>query len=357
MPLAVDWVTDAQGFGALADEWDALLPGDARPFDLHCWYASWWEAFGGSSKLAVCTVRRRGKLVGVLPMQFEGRRLKGLVNSHSGVFRPLATDREAMETLVAAALARPASEVELLLLPSKDSSLAMLEEGARNAGKLLLPERGSVSPIVESAGDLDAWRKGTKSSWKARLARYRRKMQRDHDATFEIVAAPDDLEAWLEEGFRIEASGWKEQAGTAIVSAPETAAFYRDVARRFHERDELRLSRIVLDGSAVAFSFCILGGDKLYSLKTGYDERLRKLVPGLVMQLSIIERCFELGLVAYELLGEMSDWKEKLATGSQSHTNLRIYPRRPSGALRYAYRANLRPLLRTAYRRLRPRRR
>ena len=71
------------------------------------------------------------------------------------------------------------------------------------------------------------------------------------------------------------------------------------------------------------------------------------------MQLSIVERCFELGLDAYELLGETSDWKEKVATGHRSHTNLRVFPRGPVGAARYGYRSSLRPRLKRAYQRLR----
>ena len=355
MSLTIEWVDDMVRFHELAAQWDALLPDDASPFDLHCWYESWWGAFGDGSALTVCTVSRGDRLAGALPLRVEGRRVKGLVNGHSGMFRPLATDEEAMEALIAAALARETPEVELLLLPARDSSLPLLEAGAAEAAARPLAEAGYVSPVVDTGGDFEAWRTGSDSSWKKRLARYRRKMERDHAAEIEIVAAPDDLETWLEEGFRIEASGWKGEAGTAILSAPETAAFYRDVARRFHDRGELRLSRIALDGEAVAFSFCIQYGGRLYSLKAGYDESWRKLVPGLVMQLSIVERCFELGLDAYELLGETSDWKEKVATGHKAHTNLRVFPRGPVGGTRYGYRAHLRPRLKRVHRRLRPR--
>lgn len=357
MPLRTEWIADLGRFGELATGWDALLPRDSQPFDSHGWYAAWWKAFGGAGELAVCTIWRDGELVGGMPLHAAGRRLKGLANGHSGMFRPLARDREAMEALITAALARRPSELELSMLPTLDTSLPLLENRIREAAMLPLAEPSYVSPIVDTSGDFEAWRKGSHSSWKGRLARYRRKMQRDHDAELDIVAVPGDLEAWLEEGFRLEASGWKGEAGTAILSAPETADFYRDIGRLFHQRGELRLSRIAFDGEAVAFSFCILWDSRLYSLKVGYDESRRKLVPGLVMQLSIVERCFELGFEAYELLGETSDWKGKMASDERRYVTLRAYPRRPAGILRHAYRASLRPVLRKAYRRLRPRER
>jgi CelD/BcsL family acetyltransferase involved in cellulose biosynthesis len=354
VPLKTEWISSAGRFGELRSDWDALLPADPHPFDSHDWYEAWWMAFGGGDDLAVCTVWDAGALAGALPMRIGGRRVKGLANGHSGMFRPLARDEEAMEALVAAAFSRQAREVDLQMMPATDPTLPLLEPAARRASMRPFAEAGFVSPIVDTSGDLEAWLKESNSSWKKRLARYRRKMQRDHDAKLEIVAVPERLDAWLEEGFRIEQSGWKGEGGTAILSAPETELFYREVARRFHDRGELRLSRIALDGEAVAFSFCIEAGGSLYSLKAGYDERWRKLVPGLVMQLSIIERCFELGLDAYELLGETSDWKEKVATGSRDHINFRVFPRGPAGTVRYGYRAHLRPLLKRAHHRLRP---
>jgi CelD/BcsL family acetyltransferase involved in cellulose biosynthesis len=357
MTLAVEWVEDLDGFAALGSEWEEMLSADAGPFDLHDWYMVWWRAFGEDLRLAICTVRRDGKLVAVFPLARDGRRLVGLVNGHSGIFRPLAADADAMEALAGAALAAGASEVELRLLPSVDPSVAAIEKAAEEAGMRPLAESGYISPLVETGGEFEAWRKGKKASWKSRIARYGRKMQRDHDAHLEIVAPPEDLEGWLEQGLQIEAGGWKGKEGTAILSSPQTTSFYRDLARVFHKREELRMNRLALDGEVVAFSLCILGGNKLYSLKAGFDERWKKLVPGLVLQLAIVERCFESGLDAYELLGETSDWKEKVATGSRAHTNLRIFPSGPVGTLRRVYRARLRPQAKRAYRRLRPRRR
>jgi len=351
--LAVEWIGGEADLEALADEWDALAPADSTPFDLHCWHLAWWCAFGEGKELAVCTARREGELAGVFPLCRDGGELRALANSHSPLFRPLARDPEALEAVVAAAMG-VGGEVELVSLPERDASVARLREDARAASKTVLTEPSYSSPTVDTSGGLDAWRALSKPRWGAPLERFRRKMGRDHEAELEIVTAPGDLEAELADGFRVEASGWKGRAGTAIVSEPRTEAFYTAVARAFAARGELRFSRIVLDGETAAFDLTLLHGGRLYLLKTGFDERFRRLAPGLVMRLAVIEHCFEDGIRSHELLGEESAWKAKFATGSRPYVTVRAYRRSPVGLARYAYRGTIRPRLRRAYRRVRP---
>ncbi len=345
----VEWITDEARFAELASAWDALLPDDARPFDLHCWYWAWWRAFAGSGELAICTTWRGDELEGICPLIRRGNHLSALANSHSPVFRPLASNPAAMDELVAAVTQAARASLVLHSLPSEDPSVKALGEATARASMLRCLEPVHTSPIVETDGDFDAWRAASKPRWGAPLERFRRKMGRDHEARFEVLEQPRDLEAELDIGFAVEASGWKGRAGTAILSTPETEQFYRGLARAFHERGALLLTRIVLDDTVAAFDLCVLRNNRLYLLKTGYDERFSKLAPGLVLRLCTIERCFELGYEAHELLGEDSEWKLKFATTERRHLDLRAYRRTPLGGGRYAYRAMVRPRLKRAY--------
>lgn len=355
MALTTAWITDQTAFRGLADEWDEVLPADSRPFDQFAWNDVWWDSFGGPTGLEVCTVRRDGRLVGVQTLHQVGGGLANFVNYHAGVTRPLAADPEAMEGLIAAFLDRRVPLLHYGVLEAGGAPLAAIEAAARSRRDTVQIEPGAVSPLVDTKGEFETWMKGNKAKWKSRIARYRRKMERDHEASFEIGAVPEDIDGWLRSGFELEAAGWKGEGGTAILSHPETTKYYTDMAHRFGERGNLRLHRIRLDGELVAFSLCLLENGRLYSLKVGYDESRKKIVPGLVLQLAIIEWCFAEGLDAYELLGEMSDWKDKVATGTRAHVDLRIFSPTISGRLRSGYRAHLRPPLRAAYRRARGR--
>ncbi len=354
-PSAIEWITDEDRFAEIAPAWEAMLPDDARPFDLHSWYSTWWMAFGGSGRLAVCAVWRGDQLEAVCPLMRRGQRLSALANAHSSVFRPLARDRAAIQELAGAVTESVPASLVLVALPSEDPSVAALEHAAGRAGMFSFTEPVHTSPIVETDGDFDAWRAASKPRWGAPLERFRRKMGRDHEARLEIIEVPQDLEAELDVGFAVEASGWKGKSKTAVLSAPETEQFYRGVARNFHERGALRLSRIVLDDAVAAFDLCLLWNNRYYLLKTGYDERFGRLAPGLVMRLSTIERCFELGYEAHELLGEDTEWKLKFATSERRHVDLRAYRRTVLGAGRFVYRAAARPRLKSAYRSVRRR--
>jgi CelD/BcsL family acetyltransferase involved in cellulose biosynthesis len=344
----IEWVTTQDRFEALAEEWNALLGEDSMPFDCHEWYAAWWRAFGTGSELRICLARRGDDLVAVLPLRTVSGGLAALANVHTPVFRPLATDAEALEAVLAAAFGDGSHGLELFALPTADRALTVAESQAKQLGTPQLAEPIHVSPIVDTSGDFDEWRVASKPRWGAPIERFRRKMSRDHDAHLTIVEIPDDLDRELDRGFAVEGSGWKARNGTAITSSPDTAQFYREIAHAFAGRGELRLSGIELDGDLAAFDLTLLHRNQLYLLKTGFDERFRKLAPGLVMRLSIVERCFELGLDAHDLLGDDSEWKRKFATTARPHTSFRAFGRGPAGRGRYAYRAHGRPLLKRA---------
>jgi CelD/BcsL family acetyltransferase involved in cellulose biosynthesis len=348
--VRIEWVGEPERFEQLGADWERMLPAGARPFDAHPWYRSWYRAFGVEGDMRICLAWEGERLVGALPLMERRRRwLSAMANIHSPVYRPVGSSPEAVRAVVEAGMARSVAKISLSALPSTDPALAMLGETATAGGRRYVVDPEHVSPIVEMGEGLDAWRAASKPRWGAPLERFRRKMARDHEAELSIVEPPEDLETELARGFAVEASGWKGESGTAILSNPRTAVFYREVAESFAERGELRLSRIVLDGHWAAFDLCLLHGGRLYLLKTGYDERFRRLAPGLVMRLSTIERCFELGLEAHELLGDDTEWKRKFDTGERRHVGFHAYEPGVVGSFSYAYRARARPLLKRAY--------
>jgi CelD/BcsL family acetyltransferase involved in cellulose biosynthesis len=348
MQYTFEWVEDERDFEQLAEAWDELVGDEYTPFDTHRWYRAWWTSFGRPGEVAIGTAWQGNRLAAVFPLR--RRRRGGLVamaNAHTPLYRPVGREPAATAALVRHVLASDEASVELLAVPETDPVLGSISQYTRALNRYEVVERHNVSPIVETAGTFEAWRKLTKPRWRSNIERLARKLGRQPNAEFSIVQVPTDLTGELDMGFRVEASGWKGKEGTAIQSSPETETFYRNVAKSFHDRGQLRLSRIVLADGWAAFDFCLLLGRRLYLLKTGFDERFRKLSPGLVLRLATIERCFELGLQAHELLGNDAEWKRKFATTARHHSIYRYYRRRPFPPARWLYRSAVRPRLRS----------
>ncbi len=326
------------GLEAIAHAWDDLAALDPTPFSLSAWYAAWWEGYGDGRAMRVCTVWDAGELVALLPLCARDERLETMANVESCVCRPLARDRDALRQVTEAALGERYGLLEVKRLPAGDAAIDALGDAARTARRLHLVEPDITSPIVETRGTLEDYRAAHKSKWHKNMWRLYRKLVRDHDADLRLIEPPSALGAELATGFAVESSGWKRSAGSAIFSRPENEVFYRRLAERFHARGELRISSIWIDGRMVAWDLGILHGNRLYSPKSGYLEELRPLAPGLVLELATIERCFEEGIEAHELLGSDEDYKLKFSTTERRHRVFRAFPRRPRPALHYAWR-------------------
>ncbi len=351
-----EWVIDPGRFAQLRQPWEALTEEEPTPFCDHEWFSCWWDAFGSKSAMSVCAVWRRGDLVAALPLVRDGTRLVAMANFHTPVFHPPARDVEALRAALDAVLERRPSELTLPAIPVGDGSTGVFAEISRRHSRISLVERMHSSPIVELPDDFDSYERMLPSSLRT-LKRRRRKLHREHSAEFQLDESSRDLDADLDRGFQVEASGWKARTGTAILASPATACFYRGVAHAYRARGELRLAWLLIDGRPAAFAMCLARHRRLYLIKTGFDESFGKFTPGLVLQLSLIERCFELGLEAYDLLGGDEAWKRQFATGRRDHIRIRSYRRGPLPLARYAARRTAVPVLRQGYSYLRALRR
>jgi CelD/BcsL family acetyltransferase involved in cellulose biosynthesis len=322
MTYNVRWTSSAADWRALRDDWEGAA-GNRSPFARHAWHDAWFATWARETAPVVCTTWRQGELVAGLPFVRSRGRLLAPVNGHV----PLV-DGPLHDPAAGYALARAVVEAVPAMLADGlplDGTLAReFVRAARETHALVAQHEGHVSPIVETDGDYGDWRRESKPRWHAPLERFRRKLGREHDARWDLIVSPTDLGPALERGFAVEGSGWKARCGTAINSSPETRSFYFHVAEAFHQLDELRLSWCELADGWAAFDLCVLMGGRLWLLKTGFEERHRRLAPGLVLRLSVIGRCFELGLDAHELLGTDSEWKLKFATTDRRHVRLHV---------------------------------
>lgn len=125
------------------------------------------------------------------------------------------------------------------------------------------------------------------------LRRAHRRLGELGSVTYRHVTHPGEVRAAAEDFLRIEASGWKGEAGTALLSRLETAAFARTAfAGRCGGAPILSADLLALDGRAIAASLNLQIGRVSFTLKCAYDEAYRRHSAGLVLEYLIVEHLF-----------------------------------------------------------------
>jgi CelD/BcsL family acetyltransferase involved in cellulose biosynthesis len=358
MSDTIEWIDDPARFAALAAEWDDVARSSGYPFMRYAWLASWWHAFSKHRRLLICTARRDGRLAAALPLWRRRSLASALSNAHTPTFTPIALDESALAAVVEAAVAARFPSLVVGPLPADDAAVGLLLEASRRARRHTWIAAAHASPVVDILpGGVEDYRRRLPRSTRRELERLRRKLEREHPVTFETLAEPEDPRAALQRGLEVEKSGWKGRRGTAILSAPDTAAFYREVASRLASEGALRLSTLEAGRRVLAFDFAIVSDGALWLPKGAYDEAFSRYAPGLLLLLAEIERAHELGLDRVELLGTSEPYKLKFASRVRQHAFVHSHSWRPAPTARAAWARVGRPAARAVYRRTLRRRR
>ena len=292
----------------LAEEWDGLAERIGAPlFARPGWFSAWWAAFEAGDPV-VLTTTRGGRLTGVLPLRRRAGVLASPTNAHTPAFGPLAEDPAAAAELVAWLFAHRPRRVQLDYVDADDRALVELHRAAARAGHRVLRTTVQRSPYATLAPGEDVDRRlGGKAA--RNLRRNLRRLEEVGRVDVQVEAAPRRLDELLEQGFRVESSGWKADRGTAIGSSPTTRRFYAGVAHWAIEAGLLRLGFLRLDGRAIAFAFGLQDATAFYLLKGGYDPGYRRFAPGKLLFRSLMARAVADGAQRFEFLGAAEPWK------------------------------------------------
>jgi CelD/BcsL family acetyltransferase involved in cellulose biosynthesis len=310
----------------LMAEWEGLAwHVNASPSLWPGWMEAWWHAFG-VGRLEIVTVYQKGRLAGVLPL----RRLRGALsaptNAHTPLFGLLAANPEAAEKLAQAMFFQNVRRVDLWPLLPVDTTVSLTREAAEAAGYRVFTRSIRGMPyVVTDKTSWDAYEKGLGRNLRGDVRRRRRRLEEEGHLTLDVRDGTQGLDGFLEEGFAIEGSGWKDVEGTSIAAHSATRHFYTEIAHWAAQRGWLRLAFLRLDGRALAFNYCIECNRSHYLIKTGYDPTYERFSPGKVLQYLMLARAFSEGLAMYEFLGRFDSWKQKWTTAYRERQSLHMF--------------------------------
>lgn len=170
-------------------------------------------------------------------------------------------------------------------LPADHRATKALLVEAEAAGRMheILARRDRAALLTPSAfaeqedGGLSAKRR-------SRLRGLERKLERDHGPARAVrVESAAALEAWTEEFLRLEASGWKGHAGSALASSPDSAALFRGAVRGGHERGAMTCLSLMVGDRTIAMSSFFLKDGHGFGFKCCFDEGFASYAPGILL--------------------------------------------------------------------------
>lgn len=309
--VEVTVIRGAEAFATLAAEWDALARTlDVVPFLRPDWFRLWWDSFGRGSP-RVFTARRGGVLVGVLPLRGRAGMLLSMSNAHTPWFDAIAVDHEVASSLWRAAIGRARRRLEVVALRQHPPGIEVLTRASDSVGCLPWIRNGVAIPYIDIASTTwDDYTAGLSKNLRKQVRRSIRRLEDDAPARLDVVAASQRDDA-LEEIFRIEASGWKGDRGTAMANRADTRAFYTGLAAWLASEGWLRLMLLHHDDRPIAFEFIVDHAGTWFPLKAGFDDALAANSPGLITQWMVLEAAFAAGIARYDYSGEALEYTSR----------------------------------------------
>jgi CelD/BcsL family acetyltransferase involved in cellulose biosynthesis len=333
-------VTDYETFVRLEPEWnDAVSRAHVpHPFLLHKWFRTWWDCFGAGRRLHIIVVRDRADIVAIAPLMTEQVHMYGLTVRKLDLLHNDHTPRA--DCIVAGSplegygaiwdVLRDASGqwdiLQLSRLPDDSPTRIAFASLAGRDGFATGTWRGDRSPYLTLSGTWDAYHASLSAKFRSNLRNRLSRLRAFGEPRLEILDAAAPIASAAEDALRLEASGWKDKAGTSITSDPSVHRFYSLLAQRAAEGGWLRLMFLTVGGRRIATSYGSCFDGRLFLFKTGYDPEYASCAPFKLLTYFAIERAFAEGLREIDFLGDAEPWKLEWTSSSRVHEWLYAFP-------------------------------
>ena len=356
--LTVETVTDEQTFLQLRAEWDDAVDRAqiGHPFLCHDWIRTWWECFGDGAELHVIVVRAGGQIVAIAPLLFERtrmygmpvRRLRLLQNDHSPRADFIIADYVSQSYhAIWTSLFHERHKWDVMLLsqlPPETPTVEFVKGLATADGCATGMWRSGCSPYLPIAGTEADYFAGLSGKFRQNLRNRMTRLSRLGKPALEIVSDTSLSEA-VGDAIRLEESGWKRDAGTAISTDRQTREFYMRLAARMADRGWLRLMFLNVNGRRIATSYSIEHDHRLFLCKTGYDPEYNTCSPFKLLMHFIVRYAFAEGATEIDLLGDNEPWKEEWTEASRQHSWLFVFSNTNRARLLYPLKFQLVPAM------------
>ncbi|MCB2049192.1 MAG: GNAT family N-acetyltransferase [Novosphingobium sp.] len=327
-----DLVDDVAAWDRLATE--AVEP---NPF-LESWYLlPSLQAYDPQGHIRILRFDHGGKLAGILPVasqrRYYGKPIPHLSGwQHDNIFlgAPLVEAGREIEFWKALLGWSDRNAGMALFLHLSQMSLdgplmsaleTVLATQAREGALVRREERAILSSGMNAA----EYRAAVFSSNKRKdLRRRSNRLAELGEVRFEWQDDASDIERWCAQFLTLEASGWKGEAGSAMVQDQAKRAVFTQSLTGAAERDRLLRLALLLNGEPVAMLSTFVTPPGAFGYKTAFDEDYSRFAPGILLEqefMAVLDQqrfdwCDSCAATDHPVMNDI--WRERRAIGKIS---------------------------------------
>ncbi len=299
----------------LEPEWRELLARcPAAPVFLSpVWLKTWWQEFGADKELVLLSVRDDGELVGVAPLMRSGGQMAFAGDTEVCDYMDFACAGGCQPALLTAVLRslseEPWQELSLWAMREDSPALAALPAACAEMGLQLQVEPEDVCPQLSLPGSWEEYLAGLDRKDRHELRRELRRLPQAGEPELEVLAAPPDVVAALDDFLRLHTASRAEKAA---FMTEQMARFFRRLVSALAEEGLVEMTFLKLGGKRVAAVLCFRGDRQTLLYNSGYDPEYAGFSVGLLSKALALQRAIGLGHKRFDFLRGAEPYKYDL---------------------------------------------
>lgn len=301
-----DSVTELWQDSANRLNWDCLfvLPG---------WLKAWWQAFGSGRTPYLCSIRRRGELIGMAPLMVEDQTARLMGDTDVCDFQDVVVvpgrEKAFFDTLFDHLKTQGIRQLDLQAVRSDSTLYRHLAPAATDQHYAVDCQSLDATMVLDLPASWDAYLLQLTGKQRHEV---RRKFRRLEEAGRVALRTVDDVTEVSSEMDAFLTLFKKNRTDKARFMTDQMASFFQALAIELASARILRLFSLLLDDAVVAAVMYFDHDETFHLYNNGYDERYHALSVGLLSKLFTLKESIQLGKKRYDFLKGTEDYKHRL---------------------------------------------
>lgn len=293
------------GLDDLFDEWAALhqTQGSRPPFSHPAWFRAWLNHFGDGITPVYLAVRKDDRLLGVVPLSFDGRDATLLgdhnVSDYAGVCMEAGEEAAVVASTLEWLMEDFCQSFTVWGLRQGSTLGVALAAAGERFGWSVSREEEAVSPAAELPSDWETYVSGLRKKDRHELRRKLRNLEAEAQVEVIEATSAQDVGAAIERLLTMMRAS-REDKSEFLTPAME--AFFRELGPAFAGLGLVRLSTVLLDGEAAATVFAFEDEHTVYLYNSGYDPDRSALAIGLLSKALVLRNAIAANKTTFDFL-------------------------------------------------------